>query len=311
MRKLLSYFCCLIIVFNQITTSVNAANILQKTKIHKITNCESVLNSSFETYIDCLNEEIFSSKRFNRLSPNKKNDILSLLAIANILHENIEDNFLDKKRALNLWNQILKQPYKGKIKNKSLQKILEGSNCLDKKVYKVFITCFADEFRNFEIYRNSDLLNKRRIETIMINAQFLTRSYSEVFVETKKKMKEDKIYTSEDGFNFFFTMMDRLGTDYFIKQKKDISWEKVITFIIIAIIVAYVAKGLLKSSGSGSTASTSSSSSSVASSSGSSLSTSGVAAKGSFGTNMFRYAPANSVLHKPWFKYTFARGGFF
>jgi hypothetical protein len=205
----------------------------------------------------------------------------------------------------------LKQPYKGKIKNKSLQKILEGSNCLDKKVYKVFITCFADEFRNFEIYRNSDLLNKRRIETIMINAQFLTRSYSEVFVETKKKMKEDKIYTSEDGFNFFFTMMDRLGTDYFIKQKKDISWEKVITFIIIAIIVAYVAKGLLKSSGSGSTASTSSSSSSVASSSGSSLSTSGVAAKGSFGTNMFRYAPANSVLHKPWFKYTFARGGFF
>jgi uncharacterized membrane protein (DUF4010 family) len=124
-------------------------------------------------------------------------------------------------------------------------------------------------------------------------------------------MKEDKIYTSEDGFNFFFTMMDRLGTDYFIKQKKDISWEKVITFIIIAIIVAYVAKGLLKSSGSGSTASTSSSSSSVASSSGSSLSTSGVAAKGSFGTNMFRYAPANSVLHKPWFKYTFARGGFF
>ena len=91
MRKLLSYFCCLIIVFNQITTSVNAANILQKTKIHKITNCESVLNSSFETYIDCLNEEIFSSKRFNRLSPNKKNDILSLLAIANILHENIKE----------------------------------------------------------------------------------------------------------------------------------------------------------------------------------------------------------------------------
>ena len=36
MKKLLSYFCCLIIVFNQITTSVNAANILQKTKIHKI-----------------------------------------------------------------------------------------------------------------------------------------------------------------------------------------------------------------------------------------------------------------------------------
>ena len=126
MKKLISYLCCIIIVFNQITTSANAANILQKTKIHKITNCESVLNSSFETYIDCLNEEIFSSKKFNRLSLNKKNDILSLLAIANILNENIEDNFLDKKRALNLWNQILKQPYKGKIKNKSLQKILEG-----------------------------------------------------------------------------------------------------------------------------------------------------------------------------------------
>jgi len=42
-----------------------------------------------------------------------------------------------------------------------------------------------------------------------------------------------------------------------------------------------------------------------------SFSTSGAAAKGSFGTNMFRFAPKTSVLQKPWFKYTFARGGFF
>ena len=30
-----------------------------------------------------------------------------------------------------------------------------------------------------------------------------------------------------------------------------------------------------------------------------------------YGTNMFRFAPATSVLRKPWFRYGLARGGFF
>ena len=84
-----------------------------------------------------------------------------------------------------------------------------------------------------------------------------------------------------------------------------------------AIVVAYLAKSLLKSSGSsGTTASSSSSSSSAVSSTSTSsysysLSYSGSAAQGAFGKGMFRFAPKTSVLQKPWFKYTFARGGFF
>ena len=109
--------------------------------------------------------------------------------------------------------------------------------------------------------------------------------------------------------------MNAFGTNYFKKTGDDVDWKKVIKFIVIAIIVAYLAKSLLKSSGSsGTTASSSSSSSSAASSTSTSsysLSYSGSAAQGAFGKGMFRYAPKTSVLQKPWFKYTFARGGFF
>ena len=99
--------------------------------------------------------------------------------------------------------------------------------------------------------------------------------------------------------------------------KGDVDWKKVVKFIVIAIIVAYLAKSLLKSSGSSGTSASSPSSSSSAASSTStssysySLSYSGSAARGAFGKGMFRYAPKTSVLQKPWFKYTFARGGFF
>ena len=79
--------------------------------------------------------------------------------------------------------------------------------------------------------------------------------------------------------------------------------------------MAYLAKGILKSASKGSSASSSSTSSASTATSGGqysySLSYSGSAAKGAFGKGMFRFAPKTSVLQKPWFKYTFARGGFF
>ena len=61
----------------------------------------------------------------------------------------------------------------------------------------------------------------------------------------------DQFYEEGDGFEFFFTLMNALGTDYFkkVKHVMMLIGKRVIKFIVIAIIVAYLAKGLLKSAG--------------------------------------------------------------
>ncbi len=310
MRKIIVFFISSVLVLNSFTTTALASSILNKTKIHEITNCESVLNSSFEAYIECLNDQVFTSKHFSKLSKNKKNDIQSLLAIANILSENIEDEFLSKPKAVNIWNKIINYPYKGKIKKQKLQKVLEQTTCQNKKEFESFIKCFSQEFRNFEVYQKSDLLNKRRMETIVSNALFLTKPESKVYAEAKNAHEKGKTYGPSGGFNYFFTYMNLLGTDYYKKVKSNVEWKKVITFIVIAIIVAVLAKGLLKSFSKGSYSSPSGASAS--SSSGlttqQAASSAGVKSQPLFMRNMFKYAPSNSVLHKGWFKYGFTKG---
>ena len=297
-------------VYNSFTTSVLAASVLKKTKIHQITSCEKYLNSKFEKYIDCLNNEVFTSKHFLKLSVNKKNDIQSLLAISNILQENVDDQLLTSQSALMIWNQILNSPYKGKIKKKKLQKVLEQTTCMDDKDYKSFITCFSNQFRNFEIYQKSDLLSKRRMETIVSNALYLTIPSSKVYAEAKNYSDKSVVYSSDEGFNYFITYMNKLGTDYFKKVKSDVNWNRIIKFIIIAIIVAYLSKSLMKSVG-GKSSSGASSSSSAASTGSSGCSSVLVGRCTSiFQKNMFRNAPASSVLRKPWFRYGFSKGFF-
>ena len=104
--------------------------------------------------------------------------------------------------------------------------------------------------------------------------------------------------------------MNLLGTDYYKKVKSNVEWKKIITFIVIAIIVAVLAKGLLKSFSKGSYSSPSGASAS--SSSGlttqQAASSAGVKSQPLFMRNMFKYAPSNSVLHKGWFKYGFTKG---
>jgi hypothetical protein len=291
-------------------SSVMAASVLKKTKIHQITSCEKYLNSKFEKYIDCLNNEVFTSKHFLKLSVNKKNDIQSLLAISNILQENVDDQLLTSQSALMIWNEILNSPYKGKIKKKKLQKVLEQTTCMDDEDYKSFITCFSSQFRNFEIYQKSDLLSKRRMETIVSNALYLTIPGSKVYAEAKNYSDKGVVYSSDEGFNYFITYMNKLGTDYFKKVKSDVNWNKIIKFIIIALIVAYLSKSLMKSAG-GKTSSGTSSSSSAASTGSSGCSSALVGRCTSiFQQNMFRNAPASSVLRKPWFRYGFSKGFF-
>ena len=135
------------------------------------------------------------------------------------------------------------------------------------------------------------------MEHIVFNSLILTKPDGLVYTLKKENLYEsedfDKLYTEGDGYDFFFALMNALGTDYFkkVKHKSDVDWKKVIKFIVIAIIVAYVAKGLLKSP--------------------SSLSNSDIAAKVACRTNMLEFNHAKNVICKSWFIKGLAKGGFF
>ncbi len=110
--------------------------------------------------------------------------------------------------------------------------------------------------------------------------------------------------------------MDKLGSDYFIKSKNDINWKKVITFIIIAILIAYMAKRLLKKGSSGSSqSSVSSGSTSTASATNPVNSATGyynqIPVKYATNYKITYYKPYIDVTQKTWFKYAMkSRFGF-
>ena len=288
--------------------------ILNQTNFYEIISCYPN-KSSFNEFSECVDNETMTSRKFGLLKKKKKREIFDILAIVNILNEGVEEGFIDDKKAYNNWDQFINSNYKKKISKKKLKKILDESKCENSKDFEKFIFCFNDEFRSYDVYQTADIKTKERMEHVVFNSLILTKENGLVVTLQEKNdfgfEEVDKLYEFGDGYDFFFTLMNAFGTNYFkkVKVKSDVDWKKIVTFIVIAIIVAYFAKGLLKSTkgGSGSV------SSSSASSSGGSYSLSGYgsASQGAFGKGMFRFAPRNSVLHKPWFKYTFARGGFF
>ena len=307
-----------LIVNPTIAYSKATKTILEKTEFYEIISCYPKINS-FEEFSLCIDNQTMTSQKLGLLKKKKKREIYDMLAIVNILNEGVAEGFIDDKTAYKNWSQFINSNYKKRTSKQKLKKILDESKCENSKDYQSFIICFNNEFRSYDIYQSADIKTKERMEHIVFNSLILTKPDGLVYTLKKENiygMEEfDQLYEEGDGYEFFFTLMNALGTDYFKKTGDDVGWKKIIKFIVIAIIVAYLAKSLLKSSGSsGTTASSSSSSSSAASSTSTSsysLSYSGSAAQGAFGKGMFRYAPKTSVLQKPWFKYTFARGGFF
>lgn len=309
MKKFLVYFSSLILIFTQISSTANAVTIEKKLKINQLSNCINIYKDNFNEYIDCLNNEVFSSNKFAKLSIKSKRDIKSLLSIANILGENIEDEFLNEEQVVSIWQDILDTKYKKKIKKKKLSQILDDSNCTNKNDYNIFIRCFASEFRNLGVYKSSNLLTKRRIETIMINSLYLTQEDSEVYATAKNNLIGGITYESSDGFDFFFTLMNGLGNDYFkeIKNKSGINWKKVITFIVIAIIIALIAKKVLKKGSSGGASQSSTSTNSAASSAGNPLNNprgyyNQLPVKYNYSTKIRYVKPYIDLQAKPWFK---------
>jgi hypothetical protein len=304
-----------LIVNPTITHSKATKTILEKTEFYEIISCYPKINS-FEEFSLCIDNQTMTSQKLGLLKKKKKREIYDMVAIVNILNEGVKEGFIDDKTAYKNWSQFINSNYKKRTSKQKLKKILDESKCENSKDYQSFIICFNNEFRSYDIYQSADIKTKERMEHIVFNSLILIKPDGLVYTLKKENiygMEEfDQLYEEGDGYEFFFTLMNALGTDYFKKTGDDVDWKKIIKFIVIAIIVAYLAKSLLKLSGSsGTTASSSSSAASSTSTSSYSLLYSGFPAQGKFGKGMFRYAPKTSVLQKSWFKYTFGRGGFF
>lgn len=333
MRKILIYSISILLILNP--SFVYSKSILKKTNFYQIINCENI-KSNFQDFIDCVDNETLYSEELSKLKYKKFTEIQDIIAIINILNKSVEEKFLNDKLAFQNLSIFLNSNYKSKSSKKKLEKILDQSNCTDKMKYEEFIECFNGEFRMYDIYQSANIRTKERIEHIVFNSLILTKSDG-IVITLKKNIigdlfEDQDIYENDfiegEGYDFFLSLMGALGTNYFVKpdykvkkynfkpskdfsEKNKTEWGKVIKFILIAIVVAYAAKGLIKAvKGVKTTGSAASSNATSASSGSYSLSTSGVAAKGSLGKNLFRYAPKSSVLNKPWFKYTLLRGGF-
>ena len=326
-RFIVSLFIFLIIIN---PTIANSNSIQSKTNFFELIKCDE-LNFNFSAFVECVDQELLTSTKLASLNFKKRSEINDIIAIINILNESVIEEFIDNKTAFINFDKFLNSNFKSKSSNIKLEKILDQSNCKKVMKYEDFISCFNSEFRSYDIYQSANIKTKERIEHIVFNSMILTKPDGYVTVFKKegiygKDFEIEKTFEKIDGYKFFFSMMNALGTNFFEKPdykvkkynfkphkefstKNKTNWGKVLKFILTAVIVAYAAKGLIKAvKGAGSTASTTSTSTSSTGSY--SLSSSGVAAKGSLGRNLFRYAPKTSVLRKPWFKYTLMRGGF-
>ena len=290
-----------LIVNPTIAYSKATKTISEKTEFYEIISCYPKINS-FEEFSLCIDNQTRTSQTLGLLKKKKKREIYDMLAIINILNEGVEEGFIDDKTAYKSWSQFINSNYKKRTSKQKLKKILDESKCESSDDYESFINCFNNEFRSYDIYQSADIKTKERMEHIVFNSLILTKPDGLVYTLKKENiygMEEfDQLYEEGDGYEFFFTLMNALGTDYFKKTGDDVDWKKIITFIVISIILAYFAKGLIKS-----------------------LNVSSGETKNYFifyGKNrvkkviikkMSKHIPTNSILQKPWFRYTLTKSG--
>lgn len=298
MKKLLVYLLILILNFNHWSYS---ASIISKRHISNVLKGCEILKD-YDSYQKCFLSNIKKKhpKLLNNLSVNIKNkkdaDLVDLLEISQIIKLTNQKNFISNKDAFNEWRKILNSEYGKKIKkNNNVEKIISNSLCTDKEEFQNFIKCFYLEFRNLNIYKNSDLITKRRIETIMLNSLTLSEENAVLLLSDKDDLFE-AAYDREDGFDYFLITMNGLGTDFYKKRKIDVDYKRIIKFLVIAIIISLVAKKILSKTGSYSA----SSETSVTSSSSSSSSYSS--------TYKYMSSPTSSITQRPWFKYGYSLG---
>jgi hypothetical protein len=289
MKKLFVYILIFIFNFNQISYS---SAIKSKKHIGTFLNkCSQILD--FEEYRLCVFKNIMDRKPdliINNIIKNKKeSDLINLFEILEIINFAKQQEFITNEVAFDEWLKILNSNYKKKIKKTNdLNQTINSSPCLVYEEFDRFIKCFYKDFRTLTIYESADIITKRRIETIMLNSLNLDNESFIILLD--KENLFDKSFDLDEGFEYFFTTMNGFGTDFYNKRKLDIDYKRIITFIIIAVIVALIAKKLLTK---GSIDFTSSSSSSASSS----------ASSGASKNYLYKNLPKSHILQKPWFRY--------
>ena len=321
MKKLIIYLISFVLVFDPSILYDKSISIKDKTKFYQIIDCANLINN-FNKFSECVEKQSLTSRYLGKLKNKHKREIFDILAIVNIINEGVNEGFVNDSQAAINWNSFLNSNYKKKSSKKKLEKILDDNICKNLKDYNEFINCFNNEFRNYEVYQNADIKTKERMEHIVFNSFILTKPNGFVFTLKKENLygdeDYDKLYSNGDGYDFFLTLMNALGTDYFkkVKDKSDINWKKVITFIIIAILIAYMAKSLLKKGSSGgSQSSASSGSTSTAGATNPVNSATGyynqIPVKYATNYKITYYKPYIDVTQKTWFKYAMkSRFGF-
>ena len=323
MKKLVIYIISFVLIFNPTVIYAKNNSIEDKTKFYEVIDCINYVED-FNEFSECVEEQSMASQNLGKLNKEKKKEFFDILAIVNIINENVEEGFVEDSEAFNNWNDFLNSNYKTKSEKMELKKIVDNTKCKNNKDYEEFISCFNSEFRTYDIYQYASIKTKERMEHIVFNSFILTKPRGLVYTLKKENIwgqsELDKLYKKGDGFDFFFTLMNALGTEYFGKpkykvhteknwKKSETNWGKVIKFIVIAAIVGMLAKGAIKTF---SKSSFSSSGSSASSSSGltsqQAASSARVASQPLGFRRMFRYAPSNSAAHTRWFKYGFVKG---
>ena len=301
MKGVISIIISMILILNP--TSLYAKSIYQKTKFHKV-SC-NLDNLNFQNFFICLDDNLFKDFNIKWNKSKKTNEIKHILYVGSVISDAVEEKFINQKTAKNAWSKFINSDYKSKIKKNKLQKFLDNSNCTDKNIYSQFITCFYDEFRDLPFYKSADIINKYRLENIIFNSLYLSKKDSVVLSYKTMGFELPKRYINKDGFYFFNDLMNKIGTDYFIKFKQydEEQIKKVLTFIVIALVLSYIAKNALSGKLSKSSPSTGTSATSTSSSSMSSICASGSGA-------LCRGA-GQGIQSTRWFKYAYSRGFLF
>lgn len=324
MKKLGAY----LIIFSLLNLNILQAKtpIKEKLLVGNLKNCLNfsgqIYFQNYEQFYNCLNYEILEVP--SKYSSNKKTyqDMVELISIFNFHYLSMNEKYINNEEALVISNELINFDYVKKFKKQKIDKILKNISCGSGKNFENFIKCFYQEFRSLQVYQSSTILTKKDMEKIMYNSLQLidgvpVATENRVTYEDKSISfgKRSNMFIKKGGYDYFYNAMDKIGEEYYTKFKlSDEQVNKILMFIAISIITAMIMEKLIsvksKGSGGGTTQvgyKTSSSGTSVASSQ----------APAPFfkfhntpKSYLFKYAPPNSVLRKPWFRYTVLRGGF-
>ena len=312
MRKLITYFTILLFSLSQ--TAVKADSIKNKFDI-QATSCSS--NLPFDEYIYCLQEAKLIEITFEKkLKKKDKLHLFKVFSIGQIYYQAVYDKVIEEKEAYELWNKLLDSDYSGKIDKKKFKDMINNSQCLSMHIYSDFIDCYFEEFRSFEVYKKSSPTVKERLEQIMIHALALKDSKNFVAIASEYSAGQVSAHTideffkgNKDGFDYLHFMIDGLGKNFYSNKKlvqrtyslnnKEI--KTILVYLVVTIVISYMAKKMLAK------AFSSSASSSSAASSGTQTFTTyqqnPISYTNKILPQVFRSAPANSILHNPWFRY--------